>query len=256
MYYYIFDIRQCKNKAQAERIKDYLGELGIGGEYVFPSQARTAKELVNDALNRDFSTVVAIGSDNIISEVAQELVGEKAAFGILPINASDSINNLISGRDWRQAAKNLRFRKIKECFLGCFENGHHFLTSTCLQISSPINLTLEFDNFIAQSRTSRICISNLSGEPSDQDPVLKIEMVSEDQNEGNIIGKIFRYLDNTSKNPELKKSLFFCHRLRVFSQKKANFIINNQIVAVTPQLISISQKKLRLIVNREIIAGS
>jgi hypothetical protein len=256
MYYYIFDIKQCKNKAQAERIKDYLSELGIGGEYVFPSQARTAKELVNDALGRNFSTIVAIGSDNIISEVAQELVGGKAAFGILPINASDSINDLISGRDWRQAAKNLRFRKIKECFLGCFENGHHFLTSTELSINSPINLTLEFDDFIAQSRTSKITVSNLSGEPSDQDPVLKIEMVSENQAEGNIIGKIFRYLDSASKNPELKKSLFFCHRLRIFSQKKANFIINNQAVAATPQLITISRKKLRLIVNREVASGS
>jgi len=256
MYYYIFDIRQCKNKTQAERIKDYLSELGIGGEFVYPSQARTAKELVRDALGRDFSTIVVIGSDNLISEVAQELVGEKAAFGIIPLNASNSINDLVSGQDWHHAAKNLRFRKIRELHLGCFENGHHFLTSTSVSISNPINLTLEFDHYIAQSRVSKLLISNLSSESDDRVAALKIEMVSENENEKNFIGKIFRYLDNSSNNPEIKKSLIHCHRLRIFSQKKVNFIINNQVVAVTPQLITISPKKLRLIVNREVVSSS
>jgi diacylglycerol kinase family enzyme len=122
MYYYIFDIRQCKNKAQGEKIKDYLSLLGIGGEYVFPSQARSAGELVKDALGRNFSTIVAIGNDELINNVATELVGEKAAFGIIPLNASEQINKLVNGYDWKQAATNLRYRKIKEIKLGQMEN--------------------------------------------------------------------------------------------------------------------------------------
>lgn len=260
MYYYIFDIRQCKNKAQGERIKDYLAELGISGEYVFPSQARSVKELVGDALGRDFSTIVAIGNDSLINNVASELIGQKAAFGIIPLNASQQIVDLVNGSDWRQAAVNLRFRKIHEIKLGQFENGRHFLTQTHLAISSSVNITLEFDEFIAQTRAKRLIISNINP----KDPRLKnnlpdgldIHLISDESGNSSILEKLFTIFDSTKQDDRLNKSYFRVPRLRVFSHKNLNFIIDKEIIASTPQLIKVSPGRLRLIVNREALQSS
>lgn len=257
MYYYIFDIKQCKNKAQGEKIKDYLAELGISGEYVFPSQVRSSKELVQDALGRDFSTIVAIGNDSLINNVASELIGEKAAFGIIPLNASKQIVDLVNGSDWRQAAANLRFRKIKEIRLGQFENGRNFLTQTQLSISYPVNITLEFDSFIAQTRAKKLTISNINPKDSrqkdDLSDGLDIHLVSDDPKSSSVIKRFFNILDGVKQDESLNKTYFRAPRLRVFSHKNLNFVIDKETTASTPQLIKISESKLRLIISREII---
>lgn len=255
MYYYIFDVRQCKNKSQAERIKDFLAEIGISGEYVYPSQARTAKELVKDALERHFSTIVAIGADTLINQVASQLVGESAAFGFIPLNASASVNTIVNGYDWRQAANNLRYRKIHEVMLGRFENGEHFLTETSLSIGSPVNLTLEFDEYIAQSRTKSLTIYNLlSDKHILNQHILKISFISEAQESGSLLNRFFHYFENKPINSQIKQSQIYTHRVRVFSHKNLSFLINNQPIAETPQLISQSSKPLRLIIARDFLA--
>lgn len=256
MYYYIFDVCQCKNKVQAEKIKDYLAFLGIGGEYVFPSQARTAAELVRDALSRDFSTIVAIGNDALINNVATELVGERAAFGIVPLNASESINQLVNGFDWRQAASNLRYRKIKEIKLGQMENGRHFLTEVQLDVSGAANVTLEFDTFIAQSKVKRLVISNLNpNQDKTKLDLLDIYMSSEGSSNGSIVKRFLKYFDGNLKDPSLSNSFFQAKRVRIFSQKNLNFTIDREAVGNTPQLICTSPKPLRLIINREVPAN-
>lgn len=253
MYYYIFDIRQCKNKAHSERIKDYLAELGISGEYVFPSQVRTSKELVRDAIQRNFSTVVAIGNDALINTVASELVGAKTAFGMIPLNASTEINNLVNGSDWHSAAKNLRFRKIDEVRLGRFENGQHFLISTELKITHPVNITLEFDGFIAQARAKKLLIRNINPTAKDnRNNLLDILLISESEREARPISRLLKYLEiSAQSNDVLNTSRFKAPRLRVFSHKNLNFIINKEDVATTPQLIESSPEILRLIVHRD-----
>lgn len=256
MYYYIFDIRQCKNKSHAEKIKDYLSVLGIGGEYVFPSQARTAAELVKDALSRDFSTIVAIGNDKLINNIATELVGEKAAFGIIPLNASPLINQMVNGFDWKLAASNLRYRKIREVKLGQMENGRHFLTEVQLDISTPANVTLEFESFIAQARAKKLIISNFNpNNDKKETDMLDIFMSSENPNEAGILKKLIHYFDGDGKESNLKDSFFRAPKVRIFSHKNLNFTIDKEIVAPTPQLICTSPKPLRLIVNREIVVS-
>lgn len=252
MYYYIFDIRQCKNKAHAEKIKDYLAELGISGEYVFPSLVRTSKELVKDAIQRNFSTIVAVGNDSLINTVASELVGTKVAFGIVPLNASPEINNLVNGADWRSATKNLRYRKIEEVRLGRFENGQHFLISAELKIIHPVNVTLEFDGFIAQARAKKLVIFNLHPTAkTGMENLLDILLISEAEREARPISRILKYLDISSSNDSLNTSRFKVPRLRIFSHKNLSFVINKENVATTPQLITSSQEVLRLIVHRE-----
>jgi diacylglycerol kinase family enzyme len=252
VYYYIFDIRQCKNKAQAEKMKDHLAELGISGEYTFPSQVRSAKELVKDALGRGFSTIVAIGNDRLINNVASEVIGTKAAFGIIPLNASSEINQLVNGHNWHDAALALRFRKIKEIKLGQFENGEHFLISTILNIKQPVNITLEFDDFIAQARASQLSISNFESKNSDERQAqLSISMISEKENDSRGLGRLLNFFEVVQENGPNKLSRFHAKRLRVFSHKNLNFVVNKEDIATTPQMIKVSSNYLRLIISRD-----
>lgn len=233
-------------------MKDHLAELGISGEYTFPSQVRSSKELVKDALNRGFTTIVAIGNDRLINTVASEVIGQKAAFGIIPLNASPEINHLVNGHNWHDAALALRYRKIKEIKLGQFENGEHFLISTHLNIKQPVNLTLEFDDFIAQARTSQLTISNFESKDSeDRSEELSISMISEKENDSRTIGRILSFLEISKDDGLNKLSRFHAKRVRIFSHKNLNFLVNREEIATTPQLIKVSSNYLRLIVSRE-----
>ena len=95
MYYYIFDVRKCKNRRQIETIKDKLTELGISGEFVVPDRIRPARDLAEQGVFKGYSTIVAIGSDDLIDEVASIMLSKQQVFGVIPLGASENIHKII-----------------------------------------------------------------------------------------------------------------------------------------------------------------
>ncbi|MCX6808884.1 MAG: hypothetical protein NTW50_04445 [Candidatus Berkelbacteria bacterium] len=75
MYYYIFDIKKCKKQSTVTEIKDYLGSLGISGEFTYPSSAYSVEDLVELGLSKKYNTIVGIGDDNIANKIAAKLCG-------------------------------------------------------------------------------------------------------------------------------------------------------------------------------------
>jgi diacylglycerol kinase family enzyme len=93
MYYYIFE--SAKNTSQKnlhEKIKDYLGFLGIAGETMTVSPARSVEELTQMGIEKKYSTIVAVGGDVLINKIASLIQGTEIVLGIIPIEASEQIN--------------------------------------------------------------------------------------------------------------------------------------------------------------------
>ena len=64
MYYYIMDSpKNISEKRTQEKIKNILGLLGITGETVTVTPARSIEELTNMGLAKKYSTIVAVGGD-------------------------------------------------------------------------------------------------------------------------------------------------------------------------------------------------
>ena len=127
------------------------------------------------------------------------------------------------------------------------------MTNTYLLANNPVNITLEFDDFIAQSRVKKFIISNINpGEEKEDWNLLDIFMISEEENSGSIISKLTSMISTKVKDKRIFESYFKAQRFRVFSHKNLNFCVGKQIVATTPQLIKTSRENLRLIISRDL----
>jgi len=249
MYYYIFDIRKCKKRAQVEDIKNYLLSLGISGEYTYPSSAQTIDELIDVGLSKQFNTIVGIGGDEIANAIAGKLCGRTEAMGIIPLEVSPDLSALIGAKNWREGCENLRFRKIQEIRIGKTANNHAFITNVNLDIKSPLEVTIEFKDFLVQAKVANLTISNFSLDlPKLNENFLDITMSSINPKES-LLHSIGSMLGLKNENKGL--SLIRARSLRIFTKYQTPLLCGEYSIAKTPQLLEISDEKIRLIIARK-----
>lgn len=112
MYYYVLESPNSRAIRQSyQRLRDILTNYGIAGEMVTASPARTPLELTNMGISKGYSTIVAVGGDAHINQVATALLG-RAVLGVIPIEASRDVTDLIGTSDLRGATDTLKKRKI------------------------------------------------------------------------------------------------------------------------------------------------
>jgi hypothetical protein len=252
MYYYIFDIKRCKKRATIEAIKSALLELGISGEYNYISNASPAEQLVDLGLNRGYSTVVGVGSDDLINSVANRMVGRKEAMGVIPLEISKPMSVLLGLDSWREACEALRFRRIKEMYVGRTANGEHFLTEVHIDTSRPVDLTIEFKNYIVQVLAKNFMVSNYyPGIKKFGQDYLNIVIESQPPASSSLMDQ-FKSIFSTKVTSDAKAiSMIHARSMRVFTKKPVPIIAGDKMIAKTPQLIESSDEMLRLIVSRK-----
>jgi len=252
MYYYIFDIKRCKKRATIEAIKSALLELGISGEYNYISNAQSAEKLAELGLSRGYSTIVGVGSDDLINSVANRMVGRKEAMGVIPLEISKPMSFLLGLDSWREACEALRYRRIKEMYVGRTANGEHFLTEAHIDTGRPVNLTIEFKNYIIQVLAKNFMVSNYyPGVKKVGQDYLDVVIESQPPAPSSLIDQ-FKSIFGTKEVSEAKaQSLIRARSMRVFSKKPVSIIAGDKMIAKTPQLIESSDEMLRIIVSRK-----
>jgi diacylglycerol kinase family enzyme len=112
MYYYVLESPSSRGVRQNyQRLRDVLTHLGIAGEIVTSSPARSPAEQAYIGTTKGYSTIVAVGGDAHINEVAMATIG-RAVLGIIPVEASRQVTDLIGTNDMRAAAEALKHRRI------------------------------------------------------------------------------------------------------------------------------------------------
>ncbi|MFA5926904.1 MAG: diacylglycerol kinase family protein [Patescibacteria group bacterium] len=252
MYYYIFDIRKCNKRSQVEDIKTYLGGLGISGEFTYPTAAQAPEELVDLALAKRYSTIVAIGGDDLATAIANRLLGRKEALGIIPLGASEYLSELIGTSNWREAAEALRFRKISEIRMGQTAAGNSFLTHIDLDIGYPIEVTLEFKDFLVQTKAENLIVANVyPGVKKRGIDYLDVLIKSAEPKDGPMLSRLASIFGAKKNNKDKLISLFRARSLRIFTKTPLALISNGKTIAKTPQLVESSDEPLRLITARK-----
>lgn len=234
-----------------EGIKEYLGTLGISGEFTYPTAAQNVEELVGLGLSKQYTTIVAIGSDEIANSVASALVGKKEAMGFIPLEASPDLCTLIGADNWKDACDVLRYRKINEIRLGKTATGKHFLTHAWLDIKSPVEVTMELKDCMVQAKVKSFTIANFN--PSVKkigDDFLDIMFTSVGR-EDSIIHKFANIFGREKKETDLTLSLFRARSLRIFTKMQLPLFAGTSLVAKTPQLVESTDEYLRLITAKK-----
>ena len=251
MYYYIFDIKKCKKRSQVENIKEYLTSLGISGEFTYPSAAQSVEELVRLGLSKQYTTIVAIGGDDICNAVASVMIGKKEAMGFIPLEISPELAILIGADNWKSACDVLRFRKIIELRLGKTATGKHFLTYAKLDLKYPAEVTIEIKGYIVQAKAKDLMISNFH--PNIKkigDDFLDIVMTSVEP-EDSIISKFGAFFGREKKTGDNSQTLLRARSLRLFTKTQMPIISGGVVIAKTPQFIESSDELLRLITAKK-----
>ncbi len=289
MYYYIINPAAGTakiNKIQ-DKLKSRLSELGIIGEFVKTTGKGDATKLTRLAISKGYNTIVAVGGDNTVNEVANGILNEsRAVLGVIPTGSTNSLAKTLGIFDWEEACSILAARKLEIIDLGEV-NGHHFITTAALgfeaniikyrtevgffkklafgaKILSEINkfrsqeIILEFENDLtAKTEMLTVIVANskpLVGfkdifKPNPQDGYLDILVVSK-LPKTKIFQKFTAIMSGAYENlPEA--STFRAKKLTVKTKEPIPISVDGEEITKTPAEINIIPKKLKVIVGKK-----
>jgi len=244
MYYYIIEPPRGKLVSRQEKIKDILGDLGIAGETVSPSAARTIEELTHLGVIKGYSTIVAVGSESLTNKVITALAAEKISneivLGIIPDDFSNPLAKKIGVSDLRSACETLKFRKLSTIDICLIEPNKYFITSA--EITSGKNNVVYFS---FEKVKGRALIDNILIKPG-------LEIFLHDRNlEGNASIQFYNWLFG-KKREDIFSSFFKVKRIRIEAEDASLPVkVSGEIVAKTPVTFHNRSKILKIIVSRD-----
>jgi len=129
-----------------------LGELGIAGETIGVSPARSVKDVVKMGLLKGYKTMVVIGSDWLANQVAGCICGRNITLGLIPVKPNQEISELIQTKDIKKACEALKYRKVEIMNMGFIEPNRFFFTSASINSDKPFSLEINWDRCRIQTR--------------------------------------------------------------------------------------------------------
>ncbi|MGB9609252.1 MAG: diacylglycerol/lipid kinase family protein [Minisyncoccia bacterium] len=151
MYYYIINPAAGNGRIDKiqNRLKEIIKSLGIDGEMVKTTGPADVYKLTDLALKKSCQTIVAVGGDSTVNEVANALIDKKAVLGIIPIGRTNSVAKTLGIESWEEACQILAARKLEKIDLAKISNipqtdsletkTRFFLTSVEIGLESKIN---------------------------------------------------------------------------------------------------------------------
>lgn len=234
MYYYIFQSPKKYSEGKThERIKNILTVLGISGETTLVSPARSASELALMGVEKGYSTIVTIGSDEIINEVASSICGSGAVLGIIPIDASADINNLVGTNDIKKACESLKRRRLKTINMGFIEPDINFLTKVTIEANKTLSVQSEINDYYFETSADKIVIDHNLG----------VKMYT--FKEKGFLDNLFSFMGNNDNTRYF--SFFNAERLRLRTHEIIPVKIGDLAVAKTPIVAYRRPKALKII---------
>lgn len=287
MYYYIINPASGFGKINKiqEKLKLKLQRLGISGEFVKTTGRGDATKLAKLALSSGYTTVVAVGGDNTVNEVANGIVDSRACLGVIPTGSTNSLAKTLGIRDWESACLILAARKLETIDLGKIDH-RYFISSASIGLEAkiikyrtekgvwpklaflrkvfseifnfqPQEANIELGNQLqAKTKIFTLIVANCqtlgfkgSFKPNPQDGFLDILVVSNFPK-----WKIFRKFASIIKGSYFdfpETSIFRSKKLKIKTKKPLPCSIDGEEIGKTPIEIEIVPQRLRVIVSKE-----
>ncbi|MFZ5391458.1 MAG: diacylglycerol kinase family protein [Patescibacteria group bacterium] len=248
-YFYLYD-SYLQDKAysnQLIRLETTLTDLGIQGKIGRLTLLKSVNDLVENGLRDGTDTIVAVGNDTTLSQVAEVLANyPKTTLGFVPLGQENqSLAELLGIPIGILACHVLSSRIIETLNLGKINN-QFFLQSIVAQGNPTIDC--ENNYRLTLQKNHRIKICNLDwwgeGETKITNPKQRLlEIVLEPINEKNWW--------SIKKTETTSPSFLPLKKLTLTSQQPLSLIVDQHRVMKTPAQISIASEKIRLIVGKD-----
>jgi diacylglycerol kinase family enzyme len=258
MYYFIFEPTSNRKLEKIEEdIKFRASELGIDGEFLTLSLAEKPENLARIGLQKDYHTIVAVGSDALINSVGQGLIGTDAALGAIPLEENSIFLPLIGVRDWKEALEVLPQRKIEKIDTILLNRSFRIITQ--VEIAPAQNkmgvIVLAFDGYFrAEISERRILVSNLGVNLTSKEDI--IHSATDRYLDVFIPGKTqvqkkwWQVFGSVNQEDTVKGSIFHPKFLEVNSKLKLKAYVNGKSIATGPFLFEVDPRTLQFIIKR------
>lgn len=237
MYYYILESPPTRAIRQThQRLRDILTNLGIAGEMVAASPARTPEELCEMGLEKGYSTIVAVGGDHFINQVARA-IGDEAVLGVIPIDASEQVTELIGVSSIKDAAESLKQRRLSEVSTVVAEPDTKIFLDAVIQPSQLAKVSLVIDNrYRAYAYFNKITI----------DRSLNVRVESIHLLEAKKVLGIFKVGGETLRS----ESLFHGRSVRIVTEPDLPVTVAGMPIGRTPLQLKLVPNSLKVITRR------
>lgn len=243
MYYYIMEPPKGKTVLRQEKIKDILGDLGIAGETVIPSAARTIEELTRLGVLKGYSTIVACGKESLANKVITVLANlensKDVVLGIIPDNFESALAQKIGINDVYSACNALKLRKLETIDLVLIEPNQYFLTEAVIETFRNQKIYFSMEKLKGKALANRVIIK----------PGLELYILDKTLTGGKT-QQFFRWLFG-KKEKDIYSSYFHPKKLRLESDHNLPIKVSEEIVARTPVNLYNRSKVLKIIVARD-----
>lgn len=237
MYYYILEPASSRATRQTyQRLRDILTNLGIAGEMVAASPARTPEELAVMGIQKGYSTIVAVGGDHHINKIATTIM-DRAVLGIVPINASRQVTDLIGLNDIRTAAETLKHRRLLTVSTVYIEPDLLLFLDAEIVTPKLAKISLVIDNKIRAFAYFNRAVINRS---------LELMIESTHVTESKKILGIFR----TGGNVIRSESLFHGKSVTIRTDPELPLLVAGQPIAQSPVNLRLLPESLKVITRR------
>jgi YegS/Rv2252/BmrU family lipid kinase len=123
MYYYIINPAAGYGKINKiqDKLKLTLTNFNIVGEFVKTTGPGDAIKLTKLGLSKGYNTIVAIGGDGTVNEVANVIAkegSEKTVLGVIPIGNTNNLARTLGILSWESSCSILASRKLETIDLG------------------------------------------------------------------------------------------------------------------------------------------
>lgn len=237
MYYYILESPQNRAIRQIyQKLRDILTNFSIIGDIVASSPARTPSELAEIGLSKGYSTIVAVGSDQHINEIASVVIN-RAVLGIIPIDASELVSSIIGTSDLRESCESLRQRKISLQSTVLVEPDQMIFLDAEISPARLSKISLVLDNRVrAHAYFNSVVINRM----------LEIRIRSVHITETKKILGLF-----TSGGKQIiSESLFHAKNARIITDPVLPITVTNLAIAQTPIQLKLVPESLKIITKR------
>lgn len=247
MYYYLYEPSKSRaDRNHYEHIKRLIAEIGITGESVSPTPARSIDELVDIGIGKGYATLVGIGSDLFANRIVSSMLNRqkelehRVVFGFIPINyTSSKLAKIIGVNSTKEALDTIRYRKVIPYNVGMISPRKFFITPLLIAVTKSLSVRIIFPSFDVDTSISDVIIT----------PEIKI---SWDNNflYSRGLSKLFNKIINKEDKLNYYSS-FFSDNISIETSSNINVYLESEVIAKTPIHISSVHQRLHLIVTRD-----
>ena len=283
MYYYV--INPAAGKGAINQIQDKLRyrlrELGIEGEFAKTTGPSDATKMAKIAIDKGYSTIVAVGGDGTVNEVVNGITKENVAIGIIPIGTSNLLAQRFGITSWQQACEVLAARRISNYGLIAAGN-KYFLSTLTLGFETDLDKQVEAtpDTGLgarlgklfqahghAQNFETLECKITIDGQLELTAPLFSLSVTNQkfespladnrllititDRPSGR---QLTSYLWNLVKKDEIHEGItrFGARKVVIETTPPTGLMIDGKLSGRTPIAIRITNKQIRFITEKQI----